>query len=208
MSPLKSKRQAGGFYSTPLKKFRAHFDGYEVQERKGQFAKEGQQDVLCSFSKLTVMDSDSPYPYEVAQILLKFSDSVNSAWCVLEDSIANVLGKSVDDVAIDDIVGMDVTWEREDDHLFFTDRDGKESRGTVWRVVEAGGRAAGVKPFDRALEILEGKTRGEFIGASVADPIVQSDKTLQNTILTGSFFDDARVTDLYTVENDVYVRKQ
>ena len=207
MSPLKSKRQVGGVYNTPLRKFRAHFDGYEVQQRKGQFAKEGQQDVLLNFSKLTVLESDPAYPYSVAQLALKFSDSLNSGWCLFEDSIAAVLGKSVDNVSIDDIVGMDVTMQREDNHFFFTDTAGKESKGTVWRVTEAGGQVAGVDPMEKALQLLEGKTRGEFIGEALADPIVQSDRTLQNIILSGAFFDDKRVVDLYTVENEVYIKK-
>ncbi|GAF80437.1 unnamed protein product, partial [marine sediment metagenome] len=192
---------------TPLKKFRAHFDGYDVQPRKGQFAKEGQQDVLCSFSKLVVIESDSPYPYEVAKIILKFSDAMSSGWCILEDSIANILGKSTDEVSIDDLVNADVTWEREDNHLFFTDKAGKESRGTVWRVTEVGGMAAGVSPFDKALELLEGKGVGEFTGEAVANPIVQKDGTLVNSILGGAFFEDQRVKDAYNLVNDVYVKK-
>lgn len=204
---LKSKRQVGGAYNTPLKKFKGHFDSYDVQERKGQFAKEGQQDVLLTFSKVTVLETESPYPYETAQLIIKFSDSLNSSWCVFEDSIASVLGKSVDDVSIEDVKGQDVTMQREDGHLFFTDKAGNESRGTVWRVVEAGGKALGVKPFDKALQLLEGKTRGEFMGEALTDPVIQGDKTLQNLILTGTFFDDARVTAVFNVENDVYVKK-
>ena len=204
---LKSKRQVGGAYTTPLKKFRAHFDSYDVQPRKGDFAKEGQQDVLCSFSKLTVLDTDSPYPYDNAQIILKFSDSINSGWCILEDSIATVLQKTIEEVSIDDIVNADTTWDREDNHLFFVDKAGKESRGTVWRVTEIGGKMAGVKPFDRALELLEGKSKGEFTGEAVADPVIQGEGTLVNSILGGSFFEDDRVKAAYTVTNDVYVKK-
>jgi len=204
---LKSKREVGGAYNTPLKKFRAHFDKYDVRKRGGQFAKEGQQDVLLSFSKLTVLDSDSAYPYEVAQLILKFSDSLNSGWTIFEDSIATVLEKKVEDVAIDDIVGMEITMEREDNHLFFTDKAGKDSIGTVWRVTEAGGKIAGVKPFDRALELLAGKGKGEFTGEAVADPVIQRDGLLVNSILGGSFFEDERVKDAYDVVEDIYTKK-
>ena len=207
MSPLKSKRQTGVAYNTPLRKFRAHFEGYEVQGRKGQFAKAGQRDVLLNFSKVTVLESDPAYPYNVAQLILKFSDSLNSGWCLFEDSIASVFGKNLNDVSIDDIVKMDVTMEREDNYTFFIDKNGKESKGTVWRVVEAGGRTGGITPMGKALELLEGKSKGEFIGEALADPIVQSDKTLQSIILSGAFFDDQRVKDLYQVENEVYIKK-
>lgn len=205
---LKSKRQVGGAYNTPLKKFKGHFDDYDVQPRKGQFAKEGQQDVLVNFSKITVLETDSPYPYESAQLIFKFSDSINSGWCVLEDSIASVLGINVDDVNIDLLLGKNVLMEREDGHLFFTDKAGTESKGTVWRVVEVEGKVAShVDPWTKALELLEGKTRGEFMGEALTDPAIQGDKALQNMILTGTFFTDAKVISAFDVESDTYVKK-
>ena len=206
---LKSKRVVQGVYNTPLKKFKGHFDDYEVQDRKGQFAKQGQQDVLLKFSKVQVIETDSPYPYETAQLLLKFSDAPNSSWCVLEDSIGLVLTKNINDVSIDLIKGMDVEMTREDNFTFFTDKEGKAAKGTVWRVTSAGGKSAPtISAFDRALEILDGKTKGEFMGAAVTDPIVQNDKSLQNSILDGSFLNDDRVKAAFTLQGETYTKNK
>ncbi|MBT9132837.1 MAG: hypothetical protein DDT33_01367 [Firmicutes bacterium] len=204
---LKSQRKASGTYNTPLRKFRAHFDGYDVQERKGQFAKEGQRDVLLNFSNLQVLETDSPYIYNKTQLILKFSDSVNSGWTLFEDSIATALSISLEDVSIDHIVGLDVTMEREDDFIFFVDKQNKESKGIVWRVIEAGGKRGTISSFDRALELLDGRSRGEFIGDAVADPVIQGDGILVNTILSGVFFEDARVKDQYVIKDNMFVKK-
>ena len=202
---LKSKRQVGGAYNTPLRKFKGKLTEYDVQPRKGQFAKDGQQDVLVNFKNLTVLATDSPYPYESAQLILKFSDSINSGWCVLEDSIAAVLSVGADEASIDLLIGKDQTWEKEDGHVFFTDKSGKESKGTVWRVIEVEGAVVSkVPPFDRALELLDGKTKGEFMGEALTDPAIQGDKALQNMILQGTFFGDDRVKNGFTLDGETY----
>jgi len=212
---LKSKRQVLTTYSTPLKKFRGFLEGYETKGRTGRFAKEGDLDVILKFKDITVYESDAPYPYKVAQLVLKFSDAANSGWVVFEDSIAEVLGISTDDVTVDLIKGKVVLMERTDDFVFFkretTDEQGKpivvEAKGSIWKVLEVEGKIA-ISPFDKALQILEGKSKGQAIGELVADPIVKTDGLLIQSILSGTFFNDKRVSDVYEKEGDVFVKRK
>jgi hypothetical protein len=207
--PLKSKRELPTMYNTPLRKFRGLLESYTVKKRTGKFVKtEGAQDVILHITELQVLLTDAPYPYETAELVLKYSDSMSSAWVILENSIAEVMGIPMEEVSIENAVHQHLVMEREDNHVFFTGKDGKEAKGTVWRVIEVEGHAASqVSPFDRALELLKGKSRGEFINDAVADPVVKKDGLLVTSILSETFFADSHVTDKYQVVNDIFTEK-
>jgi len=204
---LQSKREQLVSYYTPLKKFTGHFDEYTVVARKGKFAKEGQQDVNLKYSNLSDLVSDSPYEYKITVIALKFSDALASGYVVFENSIAKLLGKPEGSVGIDNIVGMDVTMEREDNYVFFTDDNGKESKGTVWRVTSGTGKASATTPLAKAVELLEGKSKAEFPAIAIADDVIKTDATLCNSIIEGTFFDTKEVTEMYNEVDGKYTKK-
>jgi len=204
---LQSKREQLVSYYTPLKKFTGHFDEYTVVARKGKFAKEGQQDVNLKYSNLSDLVSDSPYEYKTTVIALKFSDALASGYVVFENSIAKLLGKPEGSVGIDNIVGMDVTMEREDNYVFFTDDNGKESKGTVWRVTSGTGKASATTPLAKAVELLEGKSKAEFPAIAIADDVIKTDATLCNSIIEGTFFDTKEVTEMYNEVDGKYTKK-
>jgi len=204
---LQSKREQLVSYYTPLKKFTGHFDEYTVVARKGKFAKEGQQDVNLKYSNLSDLVSDSPYEYKTTVIALKFSDALASGYVVFENSIAKLLGKPEGSVGIDNIVGMDVTMEREDNYVFFTDDNGKESKGTVWRVTSGTGKASATTPLAKAVELLEGKSKTEFPAIAIADDVIKTDATLCNSIIEGTFFDTKEVTEMYNEVDGKYTKK-
>ena len=215
MEDIKSKRTKGGLYNTPLKKFTAVLDKYEVVARRGEYAKATDRDVIFDFSGVKVIETDTAFPYQVARFALKFSDADGSSWVMLEDSIADAMGITVEEARIGSLVGKTSTWEREDNHLFFTDKSGKESRGTVWRVINVEGMVGGSKSsaLDTALALLEGKERTNFVGEAAAHPTIRNDRTqrdgmsLLDAILKGNFFKYPEVTALYNETNGVFVKK-
>jgi len=205
---LQSKREQLVSYYTPLKKFTGHFDEYTVVARKGKFAKEGQQDVHLKFSNMKDIISDSPYEYKTTVLALKYSDALKSGWVIFENSIASLLGKPEGTVGIDNVVGMDLTMEREDDYFFFHDeKTGKDSKGTVWRVTSGTGKASATTPLAKAVELLEGKSKAEFPAIAIADDVIKTDATLCNSIIEGTFFDTKEVTEMYNEVDGKYTKK-
>ena len=205
---LKSRRESGGFYYTPLKKVKGYFDHYQEEERKGAFAQPGQLDVTILLTNIEVLETDSPYPYKTAEIKLKFSHSLSSGYVLFEDSIDTVLGKEAGSSAIDDIVGMTVVMEREDNHVFFTDKDtGKQNTGTIWRVVAVEGVSSSASPLESALTLLNGSTADEFKSEAIKNPAVKRDSQLINSIISDKFLTSEGVSTLFNVVDGRYVRK-
>jgi hypothetical protein len=214
---IKSKRiKGGGLYTTPLKKFKGTLEKYEVIKRAGQYAKEGDVDVVLDFIDLQVIETDTPFPYNVARFALKFSNAEGSSWTLLEDSIATALGTSVEDVRIQDIVGKQSTWEREDNHVYSMKkvRDAttgltveQPMAGTVWRVVDVvGGSGGTASALDQALTLLEGKKRTDFIGVAAGDAAIRKDAALLKEIMSKKFFENPIVTAMYTEVAGVFTK--
>lgn len=205
--PLKATRiSSANQYYTPLKVFRAKIDKFDVVSREGQFAKEGQTDVVLTLSGIEVIEADTSFPYKTSTIRLKFSNEPNSTWVKFEDSIAAALGIAPDDCSLDLVVGASVKMSREDKVLLFTKKDGTESRGTVWSIDEVAGATA-KNPFDRAMELLEGKTQAQARQTLIGDPTVKLDGSLVNAIISGTFFADKKVTGAFKLVNEVYTKK-
>lgn len=204
---LKSKRESGGFYYTPLKKVKGNFDHYQEEERKGTFAKPGQLDVTMFLTGIEVLETDAPYQYKTAEIKQKFSDSLSSAYVLFEDSIDVVLGKESGKSAIDDIVGMDIVMEREDNHLFFTTKDGTENKGVVWRVTNVDGVSSSASPLESALNLLNGLTAEEFKSEAIKNPAVKRDSDLINSIISDQFLTSEGVSTIFNVVDGKFIRK-
>ena len=205
---LKSKRESGGFYYTPLKKVKGNFDHYQEEERKGAYAKPGQLDVTMFLTGIEVLETDAPYHYKTAEIKQKFSDSLSSAYVLFEDSIDVALRKESGASSIDNIVGMDIVMEREDDHVFFTDKaTGKENKGVVWRVMSVDGVSSSASPLDTALTLLNGLTAGEFKSEAIKNPAVKRDSDLINSIISDQFLTSEGVSTLFNVVDGRFIRK-
>jgi len=205
---LKSKRLSGGFYYSPLKKVKGHLERYEVEDRQGAFAKAGQQDVTLFLTNIEVMEADSPYPYKTAEIKLKFSDRLSSAYVIFEDSIDAVLGKETGASSVDDLVGRDLVLEREDNHIFFTDtKTNKTNSGTVWRVMAVEGSSSAVSPLETALKLLDGLTAEQFKSEAIKNPSVKRDVALINSIISDKFFKSDGVSTLFTIVDGKFTKK-
>jgi|TARA_Y100000310_G_scaffold16579_1_gene16511 hypothetical protein len=207
MERIKSKRTAGGgSYSTPLLKWRGLLESFEVVNRPEQIRKsEDDIDIRWRWSNVREVVADPAYPYTTAEFDVKYSDSDRSGWVMLEDSIAAALGMAQTDVSINDLVGCDCLMEKIQHNYGKNRTSGQDMVGWVFKCLEAtrvsgsAPTAASAKsPFDTALELLEGKTRTEFMGAAPTNATIKNDGDLINAIMGGAFFADDRVTAVYT----------
>lgn len=188
---LKSKREIMlGTYATPLTMVKGLLESYEVVDRSGMFAKEGDKDVILKITNIEKLESDTPYPYKTAAIRVKFSDSATSGWCMLEDSIAESMGIPVEKSSIDDVVSKTIVMEVEKSHLYGTDKEGKELKGDVWRIMEVEGSAKTVTDtLAYALELYKKiGDKDRFEAAALQDPKIRKNPTLVSEILGGQFY--------------------
>jgi len=206
---LKSKRQLQGFIpKSSLKDFIGIVKGYTVLDRTGSFAKPGQKVVAWEFTDIEVMDSDEPYDLKTAVIGLNYSDALNSGYVAFEDTVAEAFDVPEEEACIDLTVGARIHVTREDNHLFFIDKNKKESRGVVWHVAEVVGKAKKAAPaLDVALSILNGKTADEFLKESMADITIKKDAKLCQGIISGAFLKSSNVTTAFDVVNSKYIKK-
>jgi len=186
---LKRSTTIGGMGDPPFKKARCKVTGIRIDKRTGQFSKEGDVNIILSLGEVKVIEADSPYPFKTAELTIRASESTNSKKGIFEKSIDAVLGLSgeEDDSPIWLLEGAVITLERQDDYVFFTRKDGVTGKGTVWRVVEIQGAKAKQSPLDKALELLEGKTEGEFVMAAAGDTVIRQDMDFLRTITSRQF---------------------
>lgn len=196
---LRSKRVVAMVYSTPLTLVTGLLDSYKIQDRTGEYAKDGQKDVNLKLTGITGVESETAYPYKTAVIPLKFSNSASSGWVLFEDSIAEVLGVGVDEASVDDLVGSVITLQKEN-HVFFTDKEGKEAKGDVWKLIKVGAKGKGKKKAatarDEALSLIAGKTKEEFESAVMDNPLIRKNTDLLSKILGGQFVTDEGITEV------------
>lgn len=206
----KSSTQSGGFSSDiPVKKAKAKVQEVTAEERTGQFVNPGDMNIVLKLAEIQVLETDTSYPYKTGEIRVKDSEQTNSKKGVLEDSIKECLGLETlpDQTPINLIEGKTVVFERDDNHLFFTRRDGEENRGLVWRVTDVEGQSA-VSSIDAALQELDGKTKQDFTVAALSNPNVSRDSALQSSIIDDSFFKRPEVANGFEVDSaGVYRRK-
>jgi hypothetical protein len=207
---IKSKREESGFIpKTPLKDFICVSKTAKLVDRTGKFAKPGQKLVIWEITDLEVIESDEPYDLKTAVIGMNYSDSANSGYVVFEDSIAEAFGVPVDEATINLTFGAKIHVQREDNHLFFVDKNKRESRGRVFRIVEVlSGAPKKVSAKDRAIELLaETGNKDDFVQAAIADSTIKKNGKLCSDIITGKFFESNAVTEAFDIEDETYTLK-
>jgi hypothetical protein len=206
LSNLKSKGLSiGGDLRTPITEVRGKVVAIEDKEvpkydyEAKKTLEETETRVWLVMEDITVIATEdgSTYPYSKTKLPIgKFSDYNNSAWYEIEMSIASVMGIDVDDASVDLLIEH-VCHLRLDPKDY--DIDGEIVTGKVWHVLEIEGAEAPVAPIDAAIAHMAVQpVRKLFKGEAVALPAVKKDTTLVNAILDDSFFDDPRVTSVYT----------
>ena len=96
----------------------------------------GNQNVNLSFGNCQVLHSDTPWPYAEITLAIKISQSVNSGWGKLGETIARAFGVTMDILDIDQLMGQWVHMVRHDATVFGQDRNtGKDMTGVTWEMV-------------------------------------------------------------------------
>jgi len=98
-------------------------------------------------------------------------------------------------------VGAVVSLKKEP-HVFFTDKEGKQAKGDVWKLLKVGAKGKGkvkkgaASAKDQALSLVAGKTKEEFESAVMDDPLIRKNTDLLSKILGGQFVTDEGITEV------------
>jgi len=152
------------------------------------------------FVGLNVIETKVPYAFPVAELDLSYSPRERSVW--------GKLLKSARDIGYNDI--MDLRDHRL--HMkgveasYGKDEDGRVIAGIDWNIIGVDGAASAsaaavaseVDKDTRILELIDGKTSGEFATDAMNDPLFRNDEELKKTLFDGSLLaslvEDGKVT--------------
>lgn len=152
------------------------------------------------FTGLHVIETRVPYAFPVAELDLSYSARERSVW--------GKLLKSAQEIGYNDI--MDLREHRLHmkgvDASYGTDGDGRPIAGIDWAIIgvdgaESASAAAVASEGDkgkRIMELIDGKTSGEFATDAMNDPLFRGDNALKNSLFDGSLVaslvEDGKVT--------------
>ena len=211
--------KTGGDFRTPLSDFTGKVVRWET--RAGQFNK---TQIAFNFDQVAVIDSDTFYPQSTAEIVLNYSEQENSVWGIFGASAAAALGIDIQTLDIDFLVNQSLHMVREDNYLFFTDKAGKENRGTVWRITEimkvVGGGSNGApaatatapapavevsgQASEIALDLLDGQDLAGFFQVALNNDVIKADPVLVGSIANRQFVASMIQAGRIVEENGIY----
>jgi len=200
---IRGLQESGQRSGYPLVKFSGILDRCYDKEDKWSVTQNH-----LEFTDVEVEEAVEPYPFLVAEILIKDSNLRNSAWGVFSESLAEYL---TDDEDIKDAVGKVITMGYTPGHNYgFKDKnwqvtvddDGnpinENERPNVikdaWEVLGVDGVSAATGTVEDVLAgLLDGKTRVEFNRAAMTDPTVKAQGAgyIKAQITSKTFITDA-----------------
>ncbi len=142
--------QGGG--QTPVGEFVGTVGSWSLAQ--GQF---GQQ-VVFKIHSAQILHTDTPFPYAELDLSIKYSESQNSGWGKFGESIARVLGISMEVLDIDQLIGQTIHCVRNDNFTFFVDKAGQAAIGSYWELVQM------VQPGQSIPSIYAQKNAGGALG--------------------------------------------
>lgn len=170
--------------SGPLKEFWATLSDFGVAEDE-QY---GRTLVSLRLTDLDVVDAWEPIPQTEWEWTVSYSMREGTKWAPFHNSL-RALMPGIEKLS--EAVGCRMLL-RQVEAGSMRDEDGEQMPYWSYEVVELQGASA--KPetpadlTEYALGLLEGKTRQEFFQLALADPVIQADAELTNTIITQKFF--------------------
>jgi hypothetical protein len=160
------------FSKSPLKEISATLAGFKPGMSTGNNPK---PTIILQLTDVVIAPggSDVFVTDTTAEISIPHSDYMNSGWGALGKSIANATGQPLETMKLQAIVGQRVHMFRNDNFLFFTDKQGIENRGTAWKVIKILGVGEQIvhheEPDERTPEYLA-KLQATVGSAPVAPP--------------------------------------
>jgi len=188
-----------GFQVTPLREFIGVLENYDA-ERDEQFDRVR---VNLQFTDVEVIESTEPYPFQIAQLTIPFSQRKRSSMGFLVTSIDKLIpGGSLSSI-LNKRIRMKMVPEN-----FGRWRGETEDRiRECWEVVEIiGAEAEGKSPYRVALELAVGKSPDnlkDFYEEAFKNSAVKSDRQLVGKILNKTFIPEAIEAGDLIIENGV-----
>jgi hypothetical protein len=190
-----------GSGKTPLREFKGTYVDTREEVRYGD------DNWILMFKDLDVVKATEPYPFGTAELPFKQTNRKNSGWGKFAESLAAIMPDNED---IDDQKDKTFHMVMEEGYLYGKDRDGKEMKGDIWRVVAingATGAASGgaTNAEAEAMALLNGKTSVEFNQAAYGNAVIKSDAAFLSKVVSGAFIADMVASGKFTVDaNGIY----
>ena len=128
---------------SPLKEVAAKLVGFKQGMSSGTNAR---AQIVLQLSDMTISQSDVFIADTSAEISVPHSQSMNSGWGALGKSIAEATGQPMETLKLSNVVGQRLHLYRNDNYLFFVDKEKQENRGTAWKVIKLLGEGEELVP--------------------------------------------------------------
>lgn len=181
---------------SPLNDFWGVLKQWEAEDRVFEGAKYPTRDIHFHFVDLEVIASEEPYPFPVAEIIVRYADPARSRgqnkWDHFASSLRPLFGK--DPSAMNKLVGRRQHWIRTSGTTRVQE-DGEwvNKPAMLWTVAEVDGvtaptnNGAGGGARELALDLADGKTEGEFYTAALSNQTIMRDAVLVDSLTSRSF---------------------
>lgn len=203
---VKTRGLQEGNARTPLEEFTGRLVAVVPRMEATNFGGIGGQrlNIDLKYDDVVVIKATEPYPFETAEITIRYSDSKNSGWGDFASTLVKFIPESME---IWDCPGTTMHMRRHtkdygpDRNNLIDDPDNPGQKiqgriqGTVWHVLAVQGNvampssngASAGPATEAALKVLDGKTIEEFNNEVWADPVAKSDPNLSSMLMSGAW---------------------
>ncbi len=193
----------GGFGpGTPLRKFKGKLEEIATEDVPFKNGKTGIR-LIFKLTDVEVLAAEEPYDFPIAEVKMLYFASAQSGFGVFYNSYLKLAPAGVLAEAIGKV--LEVAWTG--GHQIYDSREGKATPQDAWEVLSIEGVETGPvqSAYDRAIDVLDGKTVQQFNTAVLAEPLVRSDAVVQASIIGKKFLPDILAKGLVSIDaNGVY----
>ena len=131
------------YEKSPLKEISAKLVGFKNGMSSGMNPR---VQIILQLSDMKISQSDGFVADTSAEISIPHSTSMNSGWGALGKTMAEATGVPMESLKLQQVVGQRVHMYRDDNHLFFVDKEKQENRGTEWKIIKILGEGEELVP--------------------------------------------------------------
>lgn len=131
------------YEKSPLKEISAKLVGFKNGMSSGMNPR---VQIILQLSDMKISQSDVFVADTSAEISIPHSTSMNSGWGALGKTMAEATGVPMESLKLQQVVGQRVHMYRDDNHLFFVDKEKQENRGTAWKIIKILGEGEELVP--------------------------------------------------------------
>jgi len=158
------------YEKSPLKEISAKLVGFKNGMSTGNNPR---VQIVLQLAEMKISQSDIFVADTTTEISVPHSTSMNSGWGALGKTMAEATGQPMETLRLQHVVGQRLHMYRDDNYLFFVDKEKQENRGTAWKVIKVLGEGEELVPHvepDEQLPEFLAKRQASVKSAPVVAP--------------------------------------